>query len=177
MSQEKTVLGTHVVKQWKTAAGFTAVVIMCRGRHHCGYVGLPKDHLLHGLDYNTSSPYIKNVIEEESVGQRSVLSLLCIEGKETAPVIAYDVHGSITWSGYLKGFPEADEFLWFFGFDCAHCDDGVSQQYADWCAENNCPCFESTEGFKDLAFCEQQCESLAQQIVDKLAVPAIGVEQ
>lgn len=177
MSKEKTILGTHVVKQWQTAAGFTAVVILCRGRHHCGYVGLPAEHLLHGLHYATSSPHIKNVIGEESVGQRGVLSLLCIEGKETAPEIAYDVHGSITWSDYLKGFPEVDESLWFFGFDCAHCDDGVSQQYVDWCAENNIPCFESTEGFKDLAFCEQQCESLAQQILDKLVVLAVGVDQ
>lgn len=175
MSKEKVVLGSHVAKAWTTTAGLTAVVIMCRGRHHCGYVGLPESHVLHGLHYSEESQYIRDITEEEPVGQRGPISLLCMGDKKTSPEIAYDVHGSLTYAGKLD-FPEIDPSLWYFGYDCAHCDDGVSPQYVEWAKENlpeNIRDFETTEGFKDLDFCIAQCESLAKQIVDKLIFPAL----
>jgi hypothetical protein len=68
----------------------------------CGYVGLPKSHKLHGVDYNTVY--------------------------ETNPV---EVHGGLTFSrgcqkvddpgrGVCHSGDIANKGVWWLGFDCAH---------------------------------------------------------
>src|SRR5690606_33101439 len=42
-----------VEKDWITAAGLRAVVLLVGGgRHRCGYVAVPEGHALHGKDYS-----------------------------------------------------------------------------------------------------------------------------
>ena len=147
-------MGNSIIeKVWKTEEGFKAWILNCRGSHYCGYVGVPKDHPLHGLDYNTNSPHIRDITGEEGLGQRSPLMLLCGAGKETSPAMAFDVHGGVTFAG--TGYLDLEgDGLWYFGFDCAHYEDG---SLSEW------------NGYepKSIEFCVEQCESLAKQIVEK----------
>lgn len=144
-----------IEKVWKTEAGFKAVVIICRGSHRCGYIGLTKEHVLHGLGYDTNSPHIKDITGEESLGQRSPMMFLCGQGKETSPSVAFDVHGGVTFADTAPHIELENDGLWYFGFDCAHYQDG-NMQY-----ENGYP-------VRDLEFCIEQCESLAKQIKEKV---------
>lgn len=36
----------------------------------------------------------------------------------------YEVHGGLTYSGISNSFKK-DGYVWYLGFDCAHCEDGV----------------------------------------------------
>lgn len=163
---------SKVEKIWVTNAGLSACIIKTRGRFYCGYVGVPKDHPLHGLHYNNNSQFIKDVTEEEGLGQRSPIIALICEGAETSPCVAFDVHGGITFSStwaendHVDGSAELESSLWYFGYDCNHYEDGQFELYDEdgklvynYSASHYAP--------KSLDFNIQQCESLAQQIVDK----------
>jgi hypothetical protein len=170
---------SKVMRVWKTAAGFKAAIILTRGKFYCGYVGVDAKHPLHGLDYSSNSPYIKDVTGEEELGQRGAMSLLRAEGRETSPEIAFDVHGSITYAGTWDKNDwcrELDDGLWYFGYDCAHYQDG---QFPDVDAEGNMVPSRFDPGSelppKSLDFCIAQCESLARQILDK-TLPFIALE-
>lgn len=41
-----------VERQWRTEAGLPAAVVIVRGRHRCGYVGVPNTNSLYGRDYS-----------------------------------------------------------------------------------------------------------------------------
>ena len=78
-------------KQWITSNGLHGLVIMAnnsRESFRCGYVGVPKEHKLYGLDYS----------EDISI--------------EKEP------HGGITFSGQLDKALVGDIDLWYIGFDC-----------------------------------------------------------
>ena len=90
----------EVEKTWVTKAGLTAVaviVIMGGKKHHrCGYVGVPADSFLARLHYDNE-------------------------------LLDVSVHGGLTYSentGSTDSYPISSTD-WFFGFDCAHCDDGI----------------------------------------------------
>lgn len=81
---------------------------------------IPKDHILHGLNYSDPAPKIeKEWVGEQLVGKRGIIDLL-IHAKDERPSISvvFDVHGSLTFSGdrYSDG-------AWWLGFDCAHSGD------------------------------------------------------
>lgn len=172
MSQPST-----IEKIWKTAAGFKAVAILTRGKFRCGYVGVPKEHPLFEVHYDTNSPYLAELTGKEDVGSRGMLSVICGSQRMQSPVMVFDVHGSITFSNTWAGnsqFAELDDGLWYFGFDCAHAGDGELPDldsngdiiYTQWM---------NTDPVRSLDFVVQHCESLAQQIKDKtLPLKAIG---
>ena len=85
----------NIEKDWITESGLRAVCLVVRNSHRCGYVGVPKEHPLHGLDYDA----------------------VC----EKIPV---EVHGGLTYSGNSKTYPAESDGLYWFGFDCAHYGDG-----------------------------------------------------
>lgn len=62
---------------------------------HCGYVGVPKDHVLYGVD--CFSNQFRNY------------GLSC--------------HGGITYSGDANHLNLEDDELWYIGFDCGHAYD------------------------------------------------------
>lgn len=43
---------TTIEKEWTTNAGLEAACIMVRDSHRCGYVRVPDDHPLHGVDWS-----------------------------------------------------------------------------------------------------------------------------
>ena len=99
--------------------GFTYRAMACIGGWRCGYVRIPSNHYLYKKTYRDNlRKILKNVLEEEQVGKRGILSLCCFDGKTITMDILFDVHGSITFSGKLK-----DTKGWWIGFDCNHSGD------------------------------------------------------
>ena len=58
-----------------------------------------------------------------------------------------DVHGGVTYSDGIAGYPVAHEGLWWFGFDCAHA----------WHGDDD-------DGGQPLGYVESECASLAEQL-------------
>ena len=118
-----------VEKDWITAAGLRAVCYIAslggHQHHRNGYVLVPRQHPLFGMDYN----YVDAA-----------------------------VHGGLTYSSAANGYPvESEEGTWF-GFDCAHFNDGIidtSGPFNKW----NLGGGEA----KTLEFVVHECEHLAAQ--------------
>lgn len=121
---------TKVIKDWTTASGLRAVILLVRGSHHCGYVEVPER--LGNPDYDES------------------------------PIMELNVHGGVTYAGEL---PEMDG-KYVVGYDCAHYGDlmkcpeelkGTSMEHS----------FMYSEGiWRDVDYCTNECESLANQLVN-----------
>ncbi len=73
----------RVEKDWKCAGLRCAVVASLELGHRCGYVGVPKSHLLHGADY-----------DEQSVSE-------------------IEVHGGLTYANGRDFPVESDGLWWF----------------------------------------------------------------
>ena len=171
---------TTVEKDWTTSAGFRAVVLMTSMGHRCGYVGLPAGHPLHGIDYSDPCPALKPPADDELVGKRSPLALICAAGDASrmqSPEMVFNVHGGITYAGGKEAYPAPSDGLWWFGYDCAHAGDGKSPEYL---AEQRRKypdepfMWSDYEGdeYRDLDYCVAECESLASQIAAAVQVPA-----
>jgi hypothetical protein len=161
-------VSAEVKKDWTTQAGLRAVIVLTGTGHHCGYVGIPKDHPLHGKDY--SEPCDCLVFpESEEVGKRGVIPFICSDGSAT-PDVVFDVHGGITFAGG-GDYPVQSDGLWWFGYDCAHAGDGKSDAYLSSMQERypDLPfMWEDSGVFRDADYCTDECESLARQLVDRV---------
>lgn len=171
---------TTVEKDWTTAAGFRAVVLMTSMGHRCGYVGLPAGHALHGVDYDTSCAALKPPADDEPVGKRSSIAIICAFGDASrmqSPEMVFNVHGSITYAGGNADYPAPSDGLWWYGYDCAHAGDGRSPEYI---AEQMRKYPEQPfmwgddlgDEYRDLDYCVAECESLASQIAAAVQVAA-----
>lgn len=124
-----------IEKDWTTEAGLRAVVLATSMGHRCGYVGVPDGHQYFGKSYNE---------------------------------VDMNVHGALTFSSEEIGKYPVESDLHWFGFDCAHYMDAKDVSIMDEMHRNfheQYSRFES-EGavVRDLAFCERECESLADQL-------------
>ena len=99
--------------------------------HWCGYVGVPPEHPWHGKEYSDDA-------------------------------VNVSVHGGLTYANECHGDvyhvaqPGEPEHVWWFGFDCAHCDDhtpGLSYR-KDW----------GDSIYRTLAYVQQQTNELAEQV-------------
>lgn len=137
---------------------------MYRNRSHawCGYVGVPKDHPWFGKSYSdrVEAPerLLKRDIDVDKVG---AINLLCSSMSEDDLkagicdiVLLIDVHGGLTYSDNRCPGHD-DEGLWWFGFDCSHCDD-VSPRY-DRDGEHG-------KVYRTADWVGRECESLAAQL-------------
>lgn len=162
----------QVERDWTTQAGFRAVVTMSDMGHRCGYVGLPKEHPLYGAEYSDPSPALTAPSNDEPVGKRGVITLLCVTPERmTSPELVFDVHGSLTFSGNGHGRYPVLSDLWWFGYDCGHAGDGKSPEYLQEMCERypGSPIMWKDDGeFRSLEYCMNECESLARQIAEKV---------
>ena len=118
----------------------------------CGYVGVSEGHPLYGIDYSkcTQGCYSDDYCYEHT------------------PQAAVSVHGGITFSGFCDPThsdehptvchipdPVETDKVWWLGFDTAHCYDVVPKMklYID-----------SHATYRDLAYVQQECRSLAAQL-------------
>ena len=129
----------EVEKTWVTKAGLTAVAVIVssggKPHHRCGYVGVPADSFLAGLDYGDDK-------------------------------LDVSVHGGLTYSentGSTDSYPISSTD-WFFGFDCAHCDDGIIEL-----SEYELKFYLNQSPPKSLDFVVTECESLAEQLAKILS--------
>lgn len=169
-----------LAKYWVTKAGLQAAIIFTRQKFYCGYVGVPKEHPLFEVGYGQNTNYLAELTGEELIGQRGPISLLCGSDRMRSPEIVFDVHGSLKFSSkWEKGdIPELIDGLWYFGYDCAHADDGEFPDIDDEGNIINDPLgfsYVSMDQPKSLDFNIEQCESLAAQIVEK-TLPMLAIE-
>jgi hypothetical protein len=178
--QERRMDSKTIEKDWTTEAGFRAVVLMTSMGHRCGYVAVPVGHQLHGVKYSEPCAHLKPPADDEEVGKRSPLALICAAGDESrmqSPDIVFNVHGGLTYSGGSAEYPAASDGLWWFGYDCAHYGDAKSPEYCAQSRERypDNPILWDSEydgEYRDLDYCVAECESLARQIKEAVAVPA-----
>jgi hypothetical protein len=159
---------SNVEKVWSTKAGLTAVVLMTDLGHRCGYVGIPSTHPLFGVEYSQEAACLKDLPEDEPVGGRGIITLFCMpttaDGKiSRRPDAIFDVHGSLTYSGGSETYPIESKGLWWFGYDCGHSGDAPApgSRMAEYSVFPG-------DIHRTLEFCIEQCESLAQQLIDRV---------
>lgn len=152
---------TVTEKDWTTAAGLRAVVLLVRGSHRCGYVGVDSTHPLHGIEYGAPIPCMREAAQSATVGSKGVMLALtaccdALADGEVRPSLdtLIDCHGGLTWSDGDDHYPAEAQGVWWFGFDCAHCGDGSLDPGHDWMAGP----------VRSLEYCVEECESIARQI-------------
>jgi hypothetical protein len=169
----------RVERDWVTDSGLRAVCLVVEHRtrgdsHRCGYVCVLKEHPLHGVDYGDPHPSLvamcerlKNSPMAEIEHLHSFTRMLAMLGGDCAnprPDFVFSVHGGITYAGGGPDYPAESDGGWWFGFDCNHCDDG----YID-----PSPFDSFSRGLaKSQAYVEEECESLAAQLMLTVAVPS-----
>lgn len=163
----------HIEKEWITESGFRAAIAMQELGHRCGYVAVPKNHVLYGAKHHEQH---ESLIfpQNETIGKRGVIPFFFSDpDKMNTPAIVFDVHGGITYSeDSLLGVE--GENLWWFGFDCGHSGDAPSPEYL----EEQRRKYPSLHSFtvasrgvhRTLEYCIDECESLARQLIDRINV-------
>jgi hypothetical protein len=102
--------------------------------HLCGYVRVPEDHPLHGIDAGAPVPdaFLHDMqgVMHQPIGKRGIFDVFFAAVKpddERHPVgLLFDVHGSVTFSGEHRDLSAG----WWYGFDCGHAGDFQPGMYA-----------------------------------------------
>lgn len=144
------------------------VVIMGTVGTRCGYVGVHKDSVLYGKDYNETIPIKIKELRGQPVGKRNSIDLFSMALKDEDENINigyyFDVHGGLTYSG--KGDYPVKSDLWWFGYDCAHAGDAkdlskLTDKEKEFELKFSMP---NNEIHRTLEYCVDECKSLANQI-------------
>lgn len=133
-------------KQWQDeATGLPCLIVRSPSGALCGYVGVPKGHPNHGIDYDD--------VEVEVHGGLT-FAAPCAHSKDEQQ----DVSRTIC---HLPSAGEPDD-VWWLGFDCAHAGDESPAINSRLPAHLHM----SFEGdtYKDLAYVTAQVQSLAKQL-------------
>lgn len=122
----------YVVERQFKHMGYECVVTFGVLGHRCGYVGIPKIHSLYGKHCSDYLAIKKKDLVDREISGIFPLLCACFDEDERIKIEAYfQCHGGITFAGGGKNssYPiESD--LWWFGFDCGHCDDGKELELA-----------------------------------------------
>lgn len=141
-------------------------------KHLCGYVGVPKSHPLYGVDYMDSHPSLEammtakdgNSLEQEINSNPMTTLLGMLDGWPASPIHAFEVHGTVTYSGW--GDQEEGSDYWYFGFDCAHLHDLVPGYFdSDSHIAPLAPQLFADSVYRDIDYVRRQCEQLAMQLI------------
>lgn len=107
--------------------------------HHgnwCGYAAVAPGHPLHGVSYSDESPALAAALDalkhrpftEQDYTFKRGIAMLFGDARPT-PDLVIDVHGGLTYADACHGpichvpQPGEPDDVWWFGFDCGHCDD------------------------------------------------------
>lgn len=156
-------------KQWQDeATGLPCLIVRtAHGGNLCGYVGVPKSHPLHGKSYSERIPMPSNPDEIRNTSEATPIFAwfgeACREpdGKIGLDALI-DVHGGLTYASECRGrichVTEEGDHVWWFGFDCAHCDD-VSPAMG-----MRLPEIFNHGKYRDVGYVEGECRKLAAQL-------------
>lgn len=153
-------------KEWEAHGLKCVIVRQDRSGHLCGYVGLPKSHPLHGVDYNTPHPALAAALTQrmgeptkDTDGFIAIFIAACkdSDAERATMDVALDVHGGVTYSrDGLHGYKGND--LWWIGFDCNHSGDFAprdTERGFTWRIGGT---------YRDMAYVTEQTEGLARQL-------------
>ena len=120
-------------KSW-ISIEYPCVIVMTSGGFRCGYVGVPENHPLYGVNYNETTHklagYIERVFNVREVSLNELMDSLgpmvifsaSLSGDFYKPEVTVKTHKGLTYSNsYCPG--TVFENHWWFGFDCNHFDD------------------------------------------------------
>jgi hypothetical protein len=120
----------HTIEEHGKILGYPYVVAVMDLGHRCGYVGVDSSHPLYGHPYGKPSPALPKTLmgDDEEIGKRGIIPLFCMNHEDDffSPDVFMNVHGGITYSAgrhYPMRMTRGKKTIWWFGFDCAHCDD------------------------------------------------------
>lgn len=152
-------MSAELKRDWLTMAGLRAVILFVNNSHHCGYVAVPKGHILYGKDYDDVIPELQLLMSEtrnlpiKNSPINVFLASGCAEVQQLQMRMAFRVHGGVTYArGELAETNDSD--LWWIGFDCAHAGDKTKHS----------PSRYRDNVFRDIDYVATECESLANQI-------------
>jgi hypothetical protein len=124
----------------------------------CGYVGVPPDHPLHDIDYDTAN---ESAPKDPEYDYRY-----------------FDVHGGLTFSDFChegaedKGprichiaGPGRPERVWWLGFDCAHGGD-LTPRDLEYDLPESLRKHRSRDVYRDLDYVRAECAKLAKQLAE-----------
>ena len=123
--------------EWRNEHGQPCLIVRNQSGALCGYVAVSPGHPLHGVQCDQECEALKAQLEQrmnEPLGNAPGLMLMigALTGSVGArPDCAINVHGGLTYSdacqagGKICHVPREGEpeTVWWFGFDCAHCND------------------------------------------------------
>ena len=161
-----------VEKSWYKN-GYHCFVIFTRNGCRCGYIGIPKTHRLYKKEYNKPQTFLRAKQNHKFNGNVFGLLNPNIDKKALSPDMYFSAHMGFTFSNFIKeeqGYNTNNE-MWYFGFDCGHCDDGRDYKHAfdlglleeeefkilrDWQYNNDCE-------VKTLEYCEEILNIIAEE--------------
>ena len=139
--------------------------------HLCGYASPSPEHPWCGKNYS-DRVYIPDLenrkVNIDKVGAINVFcaSLGCdLEAGLAEISLVLEAHGGITFSGPLDGQPDA---AWWFGFDCAHCDDR-SPGYDKFHRYGG-------DTYRDMPYVKTEVERLVDQLIEVATWPQAETE-
>lgn len=143
-------------------SGFKVLAVRNRRKAWCGYVGLPSTHPLFGKSYSDRVPVAdRSSIQVDKAGPISLfIEALQEDDGCVALDVLFNVHGGITYSG--DTWPARDG-LWYFGFDCCHCDD-LSPQDVFFSFTENLWRLEGDRQYRSLEYVKNELALFAAQL-------------
>jgi len=173
-----------VEKHWQ-AFGCECVVIMTDMGHRCGYAGIREKHPLYGCEYHDNSPFLekwRDVLMKEEVGKRGPFTMFCWDGEVISPEIWFNVHFGLTFSGGDGKYPIELNGIWWYGYDCGHCDDkrsipdisNIEFRMLEQKFQNEC--MDDHRVVRSLEYCITECENLAKQLSELFWLPVFDHE-
>lgn len=148
--------------QWvDEETGLDCLIVRNRLGALCGYVGVPPEHVWHGIEYNECTG-VKCDNDEDDWHY------------ECSPVGRVEVHGGLTFSGSCQDGhdpsvgichvpePGRPDDVWWFGFDCAHSMDFVPAMGRH--------SIEFYESYKTIAYVKAEVALLANQLEEVTAL-------
>lgn len=122
----------YVIERKFEHAGYVCVVLFNAMGYRCGYVGVPKSHPLYGKSCDDYLDIKKADIDGREISGVFPFLIALMDEDDRVRIDAYFYcHGGITYAGggEHSNYPiESD--LWWFGFDCGHCDDAKEFELA-----------------------------------------------
>ncbi len=135
----------------------------------CGYVGLSEGHPLYGKNYSDRIP-LDDAPQPGLAASSGAIPLLLealhnyehgSDGKAAIDTI-FDVHGSLTYTDFWE---DQDDGLWYFGFDCGHCDDFQPGLIAVCeLASGHTSVLRNYGTYRTIEYVQSQCSRLARQL-------------
>jgi hypothetical protein len=166
---------SHVLESdFISKEGYRCIVLGVSHGHRCGYVAVPRGHVLYGIEYSEELPehvatLTQELLRDTEIGHRGVMPIfLAAMGGSTSRLdVVIDVHGSLTFSAPVGEYPvPTDTDVWWFGFDCGHSGDGkdfslmderIKEFYRDWGYYSNGP-------IRTTDYVESHCRLLSRQL-------------